>query len=419
MELAEAFRNALYVLEEERVRPTLNYRYASEEWPHEMQLEAYTLKPKGYTPSMAAVTVLARLRAQRPREVWENPNLFVFESVNFNLLLTIMNQLEPGARAIFIAGLLKPMLAAAPTNDGQFTFPSWRRKTSSLALLAEFCIRTGYLQALLDATLELKMPSAGVAIMLMEIEEIISLNFNLFSRAQIDILPEALAYLREIAERQTWTTRQPRGGGQKVNNPHYREGFSNEGEEIVNAIDAIGQQCNQARYFYLKGALQQTMNLEVENDKTKVIGFLDSLGFDPLLTASLAKAESLYRASSDAFDLKSCLGHIRSFYEHLNIDAGQAIARDLKTTVVDEWDPTLTFLKNQSFLSPQQDKFARGLFTLLSDEGVHPLIAEREFARLLRNVVIEYGLMFLTMLQKKGITILASNGGRPRSPAQA
>ena len=46
-----------------------------------------------------------------------------------------------------------------------------------------------------------------------------------------------------------------------------------------------------------------------------------------------------------------------------------------------------------------------GLYTLLSNEGVHPLIAEREFARLLRNMVIEYQFMFLTMLQKKGITI--------------
>ena len=142
------------------------------------------------------------------------------------------------------------------------------------------------MQALLDATLALKMPSAGVAIMLIEIEEMISLNFNILSRAQIDDLPKALAHLREIAERQTWSSMQPRGGGKMVNNPHYRQGFSKEGEEIVRAIDAIGEQCAQARYFYLKGVLQQTTNLEVESDKTKVIGFLDSLGFDPLLTAS-------------------------------------------------------------------------------------------------------------------------------------
>jgi hypothetical protein len=40
--------------------------------------------------------------------------------------------------------------------------------------------------------------------------------------------------------------------------------------------------------------------------------------------------------------------------------------------------------------------------------NVHPLIAEREFARLLRNMSIEYGLMFLTMFEKKGVKIQAT-----------
>lgn len=133
-----------------------------------------------------------------------------------------------------------------------------------------------------------------------------------------------------------------------------KEGFDKEGQEIVSAIDAMSEQCKQARYFYLKGMLPHATNLEIESDKTKVLRFLDSLGFDPLLTASLARAEDLYNASSDPFDLKSCLGHIRSFYEHLNIDAGQAIAKAMGTTVVDAWDPTMTFLKNKSCLSPQQ-----------------------------------------------------------------
>ena len=359
---------------------------------------------EGCTPAMAVSNYLYRVRGKRPREVRENPNAFEFESVNFSLLLTILDQLAPEQRPEFIAKLLEPMLRVAPVKGGVGTYPSWQYETSSLALLAEFCIRNGYLQALLDATLEVKMPSAGVAVMLREIEEMISLNFNIFSRAQIDSLPRSLGHLREIAERQTYSARGTHG--RMVNNPHYRQGFDKEGAEIVSAIDAISEQCKQARYFYLKGMLQQATNLEIESDKTKVLGFLDSLGFDPLLTASLAKAEHLYSALSDPFDLKSCLGHIRSFYERLNIDAGQAIAKVMGTTVIDEWDPTLTFLKNRSFLSPQQDKFARGIYALLSDEGVHPLIAEREFARLLRNVVIEYGLMFLTMLQKKSVTLM-------------
>ncbi|MGA3325807.1 MAG: hypothetical protein ABSF45_15145 [Terriglobia bacterium] len=413
MELAEAFQNAVYILEEELIRPTLSYGYVSDEWPREMIWEESNLRKQGYSPAMAASVGLPRMRQRRPREVLENPGLYVFKSVNFDLLVAILNQLPPENRSSFIRMMVKWMLEKAPTNNvaAHRNFPWWNGKTSSLSLLAEFCIRNGYVQVLLDGTLGLTLPTHGVAIMLIEIEEMISLNFNLFSRAEVDNLPKALAHLRDVAERQTWMSRRTRGGTSTVDNPHYREGFSGQGDEIVKAIDAITQQCKQARYFYLKDVLQQNTNLEVESDKTKVIGFLDSLGFDPLLTTSLAKAENLYRASSDAFDLKSCLGHIRSFYERLHIDAGQAIAKSLAIPVVDQWDPTLTFLKNKAFLSPQQDKFARGIYALLSDEGVHALIAEREFARVLRNVVIEYGLMFLTMLEKKGITIKASKRG--------
>jgi hypothetical protein len=36
----------------------------------------------------------------------------------------------------------------------------------------------------------------------------------------------------------------------------------------------------------------------------------------------------------------------------------------------------------------------------MSDAGVHPLIAEREYARLMRNMSIEYGLLLLSKLDK-------------------
>jgi hypothetical protein len=407
MELGQSLRDAFHILEEERVRPTLKYDYVSDTWPQEIWYQEHDLRSKGFTPAMAGTIALAQLRMKRPREVQEDPKRFKFESLNFNLLLTIMSQLASEARPSFILGLLKPMLAASPTNavGNQAMFPCYRHHTSSLTLLLEFCVRNGYAQALFDATLAVKMPSVGICVMLLELEELLSLNFNLFSRVEIDNLPTALAHLREVGERQTWSSKAPRGGGKMVENPHYRQGFSSEGAEMVKSIDAIGQQCNQARFFYIKGALQQTTNLEIESDKTKVIGFLDSLGFDPLLTASLARAEQQYSSASGPFDWKDCLGHIRSFYEHMNIDAGQAFAKSVGTTCVDKWDPTLTFFKNKGFFTDQQGKFARGLYTLLSDEGVHPLMTEREFARLLRNMVIEYGLMFLTMLEKKGIKI--------------
>src|SRR5438045_2941889 len=107
MKLAQALQDAFHILEEERVRPTLGYRYVAKEWPREMKWEEYKLKPQGYTPAAAAVMGLSRMRDKRPREVEENPRAFLFESVNFNLLLTIFNQLAPESRPAFVTGLLK------------------------------------------------------------------------------------------------------------------------------------------------------------------------------------------------------------------------------------------------------------------------------------------------------------------------
>lgn len=54
------------------------------------------------------------------------------------------------------------------------------------------------------------------------------------------------------------------------------------------------------------------------------------------------------------------------------------------------------------------EAFITTLYTLVSDEAIHPLIADREYARLFRNMVIEYGLLFLTTLQRKNIKLLGT-----------
>ena len=319
--------------------------------------------------------------------------------------MKIFHQVREAERSQFIGALLKLVEKPFPARVAATrTFPCVNDSSSMLPLIAEFCVRTGHLRELLEATKKPKFPTASLAMMVMELEEMVALNFNLFSDSQLEAMPEELAALRESSELQTYASKGESGKPQ-VKNPRYKPGFENMGRAVVAGIDGLTEECRKARYFYLKGALQELPNLEIESDKIKVVGYLDSLGFNPVLAASLARAEQQYSSASGPFDWKECLGHIRSFYEHMNIDAGQAIARSMGKLVVNQWDPTLTFLKNSKFFTEQQDKFARGLYTLLSDEGVHPLIDEKEFARLLRNMVIEYGLMFLTMLEKKGIRI--------------
>jgi hypothetical protein len=75
------------------------------------------------------------------------------------------------------------------------------------------------------------------------------------------------------------------------------------------------------------------------------------------------------------------------------------------TIPLDGYAPTITYLRQQGFITQQHEAFITSLYTLISDTSVHPLGAEREYARLLRNVTIEYGVMFLTVLDKRGVKI--------------
>jgi hypothetical protein len=406
MNISEALEKASRILEEEQVQPTLGYRYVSDTWPSNQRYQQDNLQQKGWMPAIAAQIGLATERNQRPRQVYEDPKLYVFESTNFNLLVKIFSQVADADRASFVSALLdyvrKPMAASAQKRVAYF--PSFCRQTSALALLAEFCIRTGHLKELLAATAEPKMPAASLAIMLIEIEEMIALNFNLFSDSELASIPSGLWRLRAIAYQQTYTARRPRNGPMKKN-PYYREGFRAVGEEIVAAIDGISEECRKARFWYLKGALQELPNLEIESDKLKVEGFLVNLGFSADMVKALDAAESDYKSTASAFELKSCLGHLRSFLEYLHRESVKSIAAAASHPVVDRWGDATRYLREQGYFTKQHEAFIISLYTLLSDESVHPLTADREYARLLRNVVIEYGVMFLTALDKRGVTI--------------
>ncbi len=375
MNIDEALEKARRILAEEQVDPTLSYRYAS----------------SSEITQRAGQGNLAFDRKSRPRQVSENPRLYVFESTNFNLLLKIFSQVAKEDRAKFVSALLdhvrQPIQAVRQRYNP--TFPSYRDGVSALALLAEFCIRTGHLKELLAATAEPKMPAASLVIMLLEIEEMIALNFNLFSDSELAAMPSNLAPLREIAERQTYSARGPMHGPMKKNQ-HYRDGFSAVGNETVTVIDGITEACRKARYWYLKGALQELPNLEIESDKLKVEGFLIKLGFSADMVKALNAAESDYKSTASAFELKNCLGHLRSFLEHLHRQSVKSIAAAAAAaghTVVDRWGDVILYLRQQGYFTKQHETFLASLYTLLSDESVHPLTADREYARLLRNVV--------------------------------
>jgi hypothetical protein len=97
------------------------------------------------------------------------------------------------------------------------------------------------------------------------------------------------------------------------------------------------------------------------------------------------------------------MGHLRSFLENLQIYASARVAKKSGGAVPKTWGAATSFLQQKAILTKPEEGLATGLYTFISDGAVHPLIAEREYARLSRNVVIEYGLLLLRKLEKFGL----------------
>ena len=340
------------------------------------------------------------------RDVTETPHIFQFSGVNYDLLMSVYSQLQAEERPSLVAHLLQRIQRGGtykfPKPDDYF-FPIFEGNVCELPLVAEFCIRTGHGEELLTSTSEAPVPTKPLAIMMIQLEETLALQWNLFSNEQLSHVYEWLKPLRQMVDKQTNSARGSRGA--MVQNPDYKPGRERESNQIVASIDRIAGYCQRGRFFYLKGTLRQNTNVDVENDKSKVEEFLQKLGFSSAMLQALNEAEKDFRGSASPFEFKNCLTHMRGFLEHLHLEAGQHIAMTVAGSAHD-WDTSTAFLRKHDYVTVQQEKFARGIYALISDEGVHPLMAERLFARVLRNVIIEYGFMFLTIMDAKGVKIM-------------
>ncbi|MGB6723573.1 MAG: hypothetical protein WBE72_22430 [Terracidiphilus sp.] len=405
MDIGEAKLAVDQILHEECQRPTVHYDDIANDW-----VQRY----KDLTPQEIATwtkitgTPRKNLWAQRKdtvRDVSEMPHIFRFGGTNYNLLMTIYGQVAEDDRPELIAHILKRIERGgtyAFNKPADYSFPTFAGHVCELPLVAEFCIRTGKGELLFEAAAKAKVPTKSLAIMMIQLEETFALQWTLFSNDQLAHVYEWLKPLRETADKQTHASRGTKGN--MINNPEYKPGREREANQIVESIDHIAGYCHRARFFYLKGALQQNINVEVENDKAKIEDFLAKLGFSTVMMQALSEAEKDFRDSASPFELKNSLSHLRGFIEHLHLDAAQHIAKTIPGSTHD-WDTSVAFLRKHGYITVQQEKFARGIYALISDEGVHPLMSERVFARVLRNVIIEYGFMFLTIMDNKGISL--------------
>jgi hypothetical protein len=231
--------------------------------------------------------------------------------------------------------------------------------------------------------------------MLRQLEEMIALNLTLFMDEEYTQLPIAIEGVRRKI---TDLKARPKPSPTIESNIVYYVC-----REVPELCDSVTEACRKAKYLYVKGSLLPGMNLEVNQDKNRVRTFLEKLGFPQLLIESLDEAERLYRTAATPFELKSSMGHLRSFLEQLHLQACTALDKKLGGTLPSKWGEALQYLRDRDVLTAKEQQFAIQFYALVSDTSVHPLVAEREYARLVRNMSIEYGLLLLTKLEKLGL----------------
>ncbi len=137
---------------------------------------------------------------------------------------------------------------------------------------------------------------------------------------------------------------------------------------------------------------QAGFNPEVNQDKETVQTYLRNLGFSQSLTSSLDEASRLYEEGGNAFTLKASMGHLRSFLENLQKEAMPAVQTIADGEPPIGWGPGLAYLRRNQIISEAEDKFAGGLYGLISDSAVHPL---RSSPKSFPFQVTDEGVLFL------------------------
>lgn len=383
MTLVDVIAKAAQILDEERRYPIVSY-------------EKVTPDPLGLCPLLLQVE-----RGKHPRTIHERPDEFGFRSQNYDLLSVLLDQVSEKDRP----ALIESMLLRCPEKSSfhhrnSNAVDQWSSSlcSSELPLVAEFAVRRGYQWRFID-TLGEACPSPGLTLLLIQLEEMIALNFTLFTNAEYDPLRIAVEKIEAVMfdiKNQV---------GNRTDAKSYA--LKSVSKEIIPLCASIREACRKAQFFYLKGALLTGANLEVNQDKASVNTFLKKLGFAPLLIQSLDHAELLYRDFASQFDLKSSLGHLRSFLEQLHVQACIPVHSKVGGILPTQWGEALRYLREYEILTQSEEQFTASLYKLASDAGVHPLIAEREYVRLVRNMCIECGLLILTKLDKRGLNAVA------------
>jgi len=165
----------------------------------------------------------------------------------------------------------------------------------------------------------------------------------------------------------------------------------------------IKKQINKIRYDNLLKKMEG-INLEILDDHKKVIEKMERFGFDASLGEFLIKAESYcWDTSKDKFDWSAIIGSLREFSRNFVDNVAERIKEKTKEDFPKELPTPIgnkrLYIKKHLSLE-DEDKLYDSIVDIINSKGSHKLITEKEYFRLVKNMIIEISMIILTKLEK-------------------
>lgn len=147
------------------------------------------------------------------------------------------------------------------------------------------------------------------------------------------------------------------------------------------------------------------INLEINQDQEYLKATIKEFGFNTVLNASLDKINAQLNDAKDDFDSKSCIGLVRAFLNELCVSIGRTIEQETSirhSEAIKKMGQALAYFNDKriKFLAEREHEFLIKFNGFISDTGVHSLKSQKEYARIARNFVVEFGLFLVRRLQK-------------------
>jgi hypothetical protein len=228
MTLIEAQQNASQILDAERTAPTTTYK-----------------SPAPFVNQAAIAVSALGQRGWHPRPVSETPGYYFLQSRNYELLKSFFEDVAQSERPLFLAQLRQRISDPNPFKVvGQDVLGAGKtdRTNSELPLVAEFLVRQGDAGGLLRALQDVPLRPA-LTRLLLHVEEMIALDYRLFSDEEYDELGRLVSNTKGKLEE---LKRQHRLSDTRESN--YRHHVCAEGATLCNSI---AEQCRKAKYLRL------------------------------------------------------------------------------------------------------------------------------------------------------------------------